>query len=97
VRIDLDKGIEFSDFKSKMLEALKKHDVIDAEKSNAELVDIGIATYQVVVVVRAYTVHEEPIKTIIIQEALRIQKELTPKSEGDNNPGGPQAQEGSHP
>jgi small conductance mechanosensitive channel len=92
VRIDLDKGIEFAEFKSRMLEALKKHDGLDTEKSNVELIDIGTATYQVVVIVRAYSVHEEPIKTIIIQEALRIQKELTPKSDGDSKPGGTQAQ-----
>ena len=97
VRVDLDKGIEFSDFKSKMLEALKKHDDLDAEKSNVELIDISIATYQVVVIVRAYTVNEEPVKTIIIQEALRIQKELKPRSEGDNKPGGTQAPGGTHP
>ena len=89
--------VRFSDFKSKMLEALKKHDDLDAEKSNVELIDISIATYQVVVIVRAYTVHEEPVKTIIIQEALRIQKELKPRSEGDNKPGGTQAPVGTHP
>ncbi|MDA4113946.1 MAG: mechanosensitive ion channel family protein [Thaumarchaeota archaeon] len=97
VRIDLDKGIEFSEFRSRMLEALKKHDGLDEEKSNVELIEIGILTYQVVVIVRAYSVHEEPIKTIVIQEALRIQRELTPKSEGDSKPADAQAQEGSRP
>jgi hypothetical protein len=49
------------------------------------------------VIVRAYTVHEEPVKTIIIEEALRIQKELKPRSDGDNKPGGNQAPVGTHP
>ena len=65
-----------------MLEALKGHDVLDAQNSAVELIDIGITTYQVVVIVHAYTVHEEPIKTIVIQEALRLQKQLTPESDG---------------
>jgi small conductance mechanosensitive channel len=95
VRIDLDKGIEFSDFKSRMLRALKKHGELESEKSDVELIDLGISTYQVVVIVRAFTVHDEPIKTIVIEEAIRVQKELTPKSPAVSGPAGNQPPAGT--
>ncbi len=72
-RMDLDKRLDFNIFKSKFLESMKKYDIIDSEKSNVETVDVGSLTYQIVMIVWAKSAFEEPIKTIIIQEALKIQ------------------------
>jgi len=47
------------------------------------MVDIGATTYQVVIIVWTASDQDEPIKTIVIQEAMKVQKELTsllPKS-----------------
>jgi len=80
VRIDLDKKVDFEEFKKRLLESLKKYDDIDVEKSRVESVDIASTTYQVVAIVWTRSAFEEPIKTIIIQNALVIQKDLTPPS-----------------
>jgi len=77
VRMDLDKKIDFPDFKNRLLDALKKYEIIDSEKSTVESIDIGISTYQVVMIAWARSAFEEPIKTLITQEALKIQKDLT--------------------
>jgi len=76
VRMDLDKRIEYNNFKSKFLEAMKKFEIIDSERSYVAIMDIGAKTYQVVMVVWAKSTYEEPVKTIMIQEALKIQSEL---------------------
>jgi small conductance mechanosensitive channel len=76
VRMDLDKRLDYNTFKSKFLESMKSRDIIDSEKSTVEIVDMGSSTYQVVMIVWAKSPFEEPIKTIMIQEALKIQKEL---------------------
>jgi len=76
VRMDLDKRLDYTSFKSKFLESMKKYEIIDSEKSNVETVDVGSSTYQVVMILWARSAFEEPIKTIMIQEALKIQNEL---------------------
>ena len=76
VRMDLDKRIDYNSFKSRFLEAVKKFDLIDAERSYVAIVDVGLNTYQIVMVVWAKATYEEPVKTIVIQEALKIQSEL---------------------
>jgi small conductance mechanosensitive channel len=76
VRMDLDKRIEYNNFKSKFLEAMKKFEIIDSERSYVAIVDVGTKTYQIVMVVWAKVTYEEPVKTIMIQEALKIQSEL---------------------
>jgi len=83
VRLDLDKRIEFATFKAKLLDPLLSYKVIDSERSSVEMVDIGATTYQVVIIVWTASDQDEPIKTIVIQEAMKVQKELTsllPKS-----------------
>ena len=75
-RMDLDKRLDFNLFKSKFLESMKKYDIIDSEKSNVETVDVGSSTYQIVMIVWAKSAFEEPIKTIMIQDALKIQHEM---------------------
>jgi len=74
--MDLDKRLDFNAFKSKFLESMKKYDIIDSEKSNVETVDVGISTYQIVMIVWAKSAFEEPIKTIMIQDALKIQSDM---------------------
>jgi hypothetical protein len=37
-----------------------------------------MATYQIAIIVWARTTFEEPIKTLIIQNAMKVQKSLTP-------------------
>jgi small conductance mechanosensitive channel len=76
VRIDLDKKLDYNTFKSKFLDSIKKYEIIDAEKSSAEIVDVGSSTYQIVMIVWARSAFEEPIKTIMIQEALKIQHDM---------------------
>ena len=80
VRMDLDKRVDYETFKEKFLESLKKYDNIIAEKSKVETVDTTISTYQVVMIVWTHSSIEEPIKTMIIQNAIKIQEELTPQS-----------------
>ncbi|MGH2639880.1 MAG: mechanosensitive ion channel family protein [Rhabdochlamydiaceae bacterium] len=81
VRMNLDVRIDYSTFKSNLLELINKEQnaMIDPGKSKVEIVDIGTATYQIVVIVWSRSAFEEPIKTIIIQNALIVQKDLTPK------------------
>ncbi len=76
--MDSDKKVDFEVFKQKFLESLKKYDEIDHEKSTVQSLDIGSATYQIVIIVWAHSAYDEPIKTIIVQSALRIQKSLIP-------------------
>jgi small conductance mechanosensitive channel len=88
IRLNLDKNIDFDEFKTKTLESLKKHDIIDAEKSSVEIVDVGDTTYQVALVVWARSSLVLPVKTIIFKEALKVQEEFAPKPDVD--PEGPQ-------
>lgn len=78
VRMDLDKKIDFQTFKQRLLDCLSAFKEIEAGKTTVETVDIGVNTYQIVIVAWAPSSFEEPIKTIIIQNALKIQKDLTP-------------------
>ena len=77
VRMDLDKRLDFNSFKARFLEAMRTYDYIDLQKSGVEIVDVGTLTYQIVMIVWARSVFEEPVKTVMIQEAIKIQKELT--------------------
>jgi hypothetical protein len=55
-----------------------QYDKIDVKNSRVEIVDLADTTYQVVIMASTHSPLEEPIKTSIIQEALTVQKELTP-------------------
>jgi len=76
-RMDLDKKLGYDEFKSRLLESLKKHDAVEAERSSVEIVDVGTTTYQVVITVWTKSEFEEPIKTLVIREAMKIREELT--------------------
>jgi small conductance mechanosensitive channel len=86
VRMDLDKSLDYNLFKSKFLESMEKYKQIDSGKTKVEIVDIGSTTYQVVMIVWAKSAYEEPIKTIIIGEALKIQSELTTNLQKKSHP-----------
>ncbi len=77
VRMDIDKKTDYDRFKSKLLESQKKYDVIDAEKTSVEIVDVGATTYQVVVAVRTRSEFEEPVRTLVIREGMKVQEELS--------------------
>jgi len=77
VRMDIDKKIDFDRFKSRLLESQKKLEVIDAEKSSVELVDMGASTYQVVVTVWTRSEVEESVRTLVIREGMKVQEELS--------------------
>ncbi len=78
VRMDLDKGTDFDNFKSQFRDLINKHEIIEPEGTRIEIVDIGTATYQVAISVWSKSAFEEPIKTLLIQDALSVQKKLTP-------------------
>ena len=75
VRMDLDKKTDYDRFKSRLLESLKKHDIVEAGRSSAEIVDVGATTYQVAIAVWARSEFEEPIKTLVIREGMKAQEE----------------------
>jgi small-conductance mechanosensitive channel len=77
VRMELDKKVDYPTFKAKLLESLKKYEGLDVPKSTVEIADVGLGTYQIVIVVWA-GVPRESARTQIIEEALRVQKELAP-------------------
>lgn len=77
VRMDLDKKADYDKFKSRLLESLKKYDIIDAERSIVEIIDVGPTTYQVVITVWAKSESEETIKTFVIREGTKVQEELS--------------------
>ena len=78
-RMDLDKQkIQFQEFRRRFIEAMKRHDdVVDPSQTNVEISDVGIPTYQVVMICWSRSAFDEPVKTIMIEEALAIQRELS--------------------
>jgi small conductance mechanosensitive channel len=76
VRLDLDKRVDFESFSKRFLESLREAKDIDAAKSQVELSDIGSTTYQVLLVVWTSNNFEQPVKTLMIRNALKIQADL---------------------
>lgn len=76
VRMDLDKRKDYDKFRARLIESLKKYDIIDGERSSVEIVDVGATTYQVVIAVWTKSVFDEPIKTLMIREGMKVQEEL---------------------
>lgn len=76
VRLDLDNKMDYGKFKSTLLESLKKYDIIDAERSSVEIADVAATTYQVVITVWTRSEFEEPIKTLVIREGMKVREEL---------------------
>jgi small conductance mechanosensitive channel len=77
VRMDIDKKMDYDKFKARILESLKKHDTIDARESSIEVVDVGATTYEVVIAVRARSEFEEPVRTLVIREGMKVQEVLS--------------------
>jgi small conductance mechanosensitive channel len=77
VRMDLDRKIDYDRFKSRLLESLKKYEVIEGERSSMEIVDVAATTYQVVTSVWAKSESDEPIRTLVIREGMKVQDELS--------------------
>ncbi len=85
VRVDLDKKIDYDIFKSRLLELINKSEQIEPNKSRVEIVDVGTATYQIVVEVWSKSAFEEPIKTLIIENTMNVERDLTHKPETKND------------
>jgi small conductance mechanosensitive channel len=82
VRLDLTRDkVDFNEFRSRILNALGKFDIIEPDKSSVEIVDVSPAAYSVVVQVCAKTRFEDPVKTMVIQEAMRVQRALETEEE----------------
>lgn len=82
VRMDLDRAIDYGEFKISLLQKFQSNspDLIIPERSSVEIVDVGQGTYQIVIAVWSRSAYEEPTKTIIIQEAIGIQNLLSQKN-----------------
>lgn len=76
VRMDIDKRVDYDKFKSEFLDSQASFDIIDAEKSSVEIVDVGATTYQVVITVWTRSESDEPVRTLVIREGLKVQREL---------------------
>ncbi|MHB8566909.1 MAG: mechanosensitive ion channel family protein [Nitrososphaerales archaeon] len=81
VRMDLDKNMQFNDFKEQLSALIKSrpNELIETSSLHVDLIDVALQTYQVVIWVWTRSVLEEPVKTILIQFALEIQKKLSQK------------------
>ncbi len=77
VRMDIDKKMDYGRFKSKFLESQEKYDIIDAEKTSVEIVDVGATTYQIVITVWTKSDSDEPVRTLVIREGMKVQEELS--------------------
>ncbi|MGI0078957.1 MAG: mechanosensitive ion channel family protein [Nitrososphaerales archaeon] len=76
VRMDLDKSTNYRDFRNELLGALKDKEVIVPERTRVEIVDVGVSTYQVAIMIWTRSSLEEPVKTLMIQSAMDAQTAL---------------------
>jgi small conductance mechanosensitive channel len=83
VRMDLDKSLDYSKFKVAVLESLRQYDVIDPERSSVEIVDLSTTTFQVVIAVWTKSPEHEPVRTIVIREAMKARDELAGRLSGN--------------
>jgi small conductance mechanosensitive channel len=89
VRMDVDRNIRFEKFKNELFNALSRNgeegnggnNLIDTDKLKAEIIDVGPSTYHVAITAWANTSYEEPIKTLIIKNAMEVQNRLNHKEE----------------
>jgi small-conductance mechanosensitive channel len=81
VRMNLDKRISFNEFRTQLLTAIRQgeSEQIFPDRSNVEIIAVGASTYQVVITVWAKDAFDEPIKTSVIQQALEVEKKLSPQ------------------
>jgi len=83
VRLDLDKRVDYERFKEKLLDSLREEKLIDIDKSTVEIVDAGDTTYQVKLVVWARTSIVDPVRTLVFNKALEVQRQLEPQQSAD--------------
>ena len=85
VRMDLDKGVDYSKFKPRLLQLLEeRRGAVEPEKSQVDIVDIGPDTVQVAITVWTTNSLEEPVKSIVIQEALKAEREFATRPQKDS-------------
>jgi len=77
VRMDIDKKVDYEQFRSRLLESQKKSDVIDSGRTSVEIVDAGFSTYQVVITVWTRSKSEEPVRTSVVREGMRVLEEIS--------------------
>jgi small conductance mechanosensitive channel len=82
VRMDLDKSTSFDEFRAEMQSRLEESgsDLIEPNTTHVDIVEIGTSTYQVVVWLWTRSVYEEPVKTVIVEKALEVQRRLAAES-----------------
>lgn len=76
VRMDLDKKTDYDRFKSTLLESLSRQDSIDTSGTRMDIINVSTGTYQIVIQVSAKSESEEPIKTMVIKEAIKVEQQL---------------------
>jgi len=78
MRMDLEKRIVFNEFKEEFTSLIKSSgaEMINPETLHVDIVDVGLQTYQVVMWLWTKSVFEEPIKTLIGQNAIEAQRRL---------------------
>ncbi len=77
VRMDLDRKTDFDRFREGLLGSLKKHDEIDGQRSSVEIVGLGATTYEVVIEVWTKSEVDEPIRTLVIREGMKLQGDVS--------------------
>jgi len=80
VRMDLGGTTDFDQFRAKMLEALSAHESIDPTETRVEISDVGASTYQVSIVVKSRAELEEPVRTMVVRDGMRIRDQLAGQS-----------------
>jgi small-conductance mechanosensitive channel len=80
VRLDVDKKVDYAAFRSKVLDSLQRYDKVETQRSSIETVDLGATTYQVAITVWTGNKDNDPVRTFMIQEAMKIIKELSTTS-----------------
>jgi small conductance mechanosensitive channel len=77
VRFDLDRRVDFDKFRATFLEQLSLQPKLSGAKSSVEVADLGASTYQVLATVWAEG-DVEPVRTSVIEGAMKAQAELSP-------------------
>jgi small conductance mechanosensitive channel len=83
VRMDVDRRVNFQDFRTQLEASLKSsadETGIHPQKAVVEMIETGSGTYQVLIKVWARAEIEEPVKSQLLQKALEVIKNLTPPS-----------------
>jgi small-conductance mechanosensitive channel len=84
VRMNLDKGISFDEFRGKLLTMLRQEEsgLLVPDRTTIDVIGVGTTTYQIVISVWAKDSFEDPIKTTVIQQALEVEKTFSAPKNG---------------